>query len=148
MNNLSLYQLSHNYLQALDFLTDPELDLPVEAINDTLEALEGELEDKAINVAKFLRNMEATAEAIKAAEAVDECVGKVLDKVKQLGGAAIVTADHGNFELMYDATTDQPHTAHTVGDVPLIIFGSFIFLSHSTPKRGVVILGVIVPRNP
>jgi hypothetical protein len=69
MSNLSLYQLSGNYLEALDFLTDPEADLPIEAINDTLEALSGELEDKAINVAKFLRNMEATAEAIKVAEA-------------------------------------------------------------------------------
>jgi Gp157 protein len=68
MNNLSLYQLSDNYLQALDTLTDPEMDLPIEAVNDTLEALGGELEDKAINVTKFLRNMEATAEAIKNAE--------------------------------------------------------------------------------
>ncbi|MGZ8246222.1 siphovirus Gp157 family protein [Methylomagnum sp.] len=69
MNNLSLYQLSGSYLEALDFLTDPEADLPAEAVNDTLEALTGELEDKAVNVAKFLRNMEALAEAIKAAEA-------------------------------------------------------------------------------
>ncbi|MGZ5051560.1 MAG: siphovirus Gp157 family protein [Methylobacter sp.] len=69
MNRLSLYQLSANYLQALDFLTDPETDLPAEAVNDTLEALGGELEDKAINVAKFLRNMETTAEAIRQAEA-------------------------------------------------------------------------------
>lgn len=68
MNNLTLYQLSGNYLQALDFLTDPELDLPIEAINDTLEGLGGELEDKAVNVAKFLRNLEITAEAIKTAE--------------------------------------------------------------------------------
>ncbi|MGZ8220858.1 MAG: siphovirus Gp157 family protein [Methylobacter sp.] len=69
MNKLSLYALSENYRQALDFLTDPELDLPLEAVNDTLEALGGELEDKAVNVAKFLRNLEATADAIKAAEA-------------------------------------------------------------------------------
>ena len=68
MNKLSLYDLSTNYLQVLDFLTDPEMDLPIEAVNDTLEALGGELEDKAINVAKFLRNMEAMAEAIKNAE--------------------------------------------------------------------------------
>ena len=60
--------------------------------------------------------------AIKAAEAVDACVGKILDKVKQLGGAAIITADHGNFEKMIDRSPDKPHTAHTVGDVPLIIF--------------------------
>jgi hypothetical protein len=69
MSNLSLYQLSGNYLEALDFLTDPEADLPAEVINDTLEALGGELEDKVVNVAKFLRNMEAAAEAIKTAEA-------------------------------------------------------------------------------
>jgi 2,3-bisphosphoglycerate-independent phosphoglycerate mutase len=60
--------------------------------------------------------------AIRAAEAVDECVGKVLDKVKSMGGAAIVTADHGNFEKMIDGSPDEPHTAHTVGDVPLIIY--------------------------
>ena len=69
MNNLSLYQLSSNYIEALDFFTDPEADLPIEAINDTLEALSGELEDKAVNVTKFLKNMEATAKAIKEAEA-------------------------------------------------------------------------------
>jgi 2,3-bisphosphoglycerate-independent phosphoglycerate mutase len=60
--------------------------------------------------------------AIKAAEAVDECVGKILDKVKALGGSAIISADHGNFEKMIDGSPDNPHTAHTIGDVPLIIF--------------------------
>jgi 2,3-bisphosphoglycerate-independent phosphoglycerate mutase len=59
--------------------------------------------------------------AIKAAEAVDECVGKVLNKVKSMGGAAIITADHGNFEKMSEGD-GKPHTAHTVGDVPLIVF--------------------------
>lgn len=60
--------------------------------------------------------------AVKAAEAVDQCVGKILDKIKSLGGAAIVTADHGNFERMFDRENNMPHTAHTVGDVPLIVF--------------------------
>ncbi|RKY23460.1 MAG: 2,3-bisphosphoglycerate-independent phosphoglycerate mutase [Planctomycetota bacterium] len=60
--------------------------------------------------------------AIKAAETVDQCVGKVLDKVKELGGAAIITADHGNFEKMVDIKSGKPHTSHTVGDVPLIVF--------------------------
>ncbi len=69
MNNLSLYELSSTYLKALDDLTDPELDLPIEAVNDTLEALGDEMETKAINVTKFMRNMEATAKAIKEAEA-------------------------------------------------------------------------------
>jgi 2,3-bisphosphoglycerate-independent phosphoglycerate mutase len=61
--------------------------------------------------------------AIKAAQAVDECVGRILEKVKALSGAAIVTADHGNFEKMIDGTPDSPHTAHTIGDVPLVVFG-------------------------
>lgn len=69
MNNLSLYELSNHYLKAFEALTDPDADLPAEVINDTLEGLSGELEDKAINVAKFLRNIETAAEAIKAAEA-------------------------------------------------------------------------------
>lgn len=69
MNNLSLYELSSTYLEALDTLTDPEADLPIEVVNDTLEALGDEMENKAINVTKFLRNMEATAQAIKSAEA-------------------------------------------------------------------------------
>jgi 2,3-bisphosphoglycerate-independent phosphoglycerate mutase len=60
--------------------------------------------------------------AIKAAEAVDECVGKILNKVRALGGSAIITADHGNFEKMIDESPDNPHTAHTIGDVPLIVF--------------------------
>ena len=60
--------------------------------------------------------------AVKAAHTVDECVGRVLKKVKDLGGRAIITADHGNFERMWDKKKNQPHTAHTVGDVPLILF--------------------------
>ena len=60
--------------------------------------------------------------AIKAAETVDECVGRILSKVKSMGGAALVTAEHGNFEKMIDGAPEHPHTAHTVGDVPLIVF--------------------------
>jgi len=60
--------------------------------------------------------------AVKAAEVVDECVGRILDKVKSMGGGAIIMADHGNFERMWDYPKNQPHTAHTVGDVPMIVF--------------------------
>lgn len=60
--------------------------------------------------------------AVKAAETVDQCVGRILDKVKSLGGCALITADHGNFEKMWDAQENKPHTAHTIGDVPLIVF--------------------------
>lgn len=59
--------------------------------------------------------------AIKAVEVVDECVGKVVDAVRAKGGAAIVTADHGNCEQMIDPATGGPHTAHTTYDVDLIV---------------------------
>lgn len=68
MTSITLYELSQTYREALDVLTDPELDLPNEVIADTLEGLQGTLEDKAVNVAKFFKNLEATAEAIKQAE--------------------------------------------------------------------------------
>lgn len=68
MGTLALYELSRGYLQALDVFTDPEADLPAEVVADTLEAIEGELQEKAVNVAKFMRNLEAYAEAVKAAE--------------------------------------------------------------------------------
>lgn len=59
--------------------------------------------------------------AITAVETVDECFGKVVDAVLAKGGAAIVTADHGNCEQMIDPETGGPHTAHTTYDVPLLL---------------------------
>jgi 2,3-bisphosphoglycerate-independent phosphoglycerate mutase len=58
--------------------------------------------------------------AIKAVETVDECVGRVVDKVLELDGIAIVTSDHGNCEKMLDEN-NHPFTAHTTNLVPLII---------------------------
>ena len=61
--------------------------------------------------------------AIRAAEAVDVAIGAVAAAVRAVHGAMIVTADHGNLELMRDPQTGQPHTAHTVGPVPLLYVG-------------------------
>jgi 2,3-bisphosphoglycerate-independent phosphoglycerate mutase len=58
--------------------------------------------------------------AIRAVEAVDAGLGKIVDAARALGGAVLVTADHGNCELMKDPATGQPHTAHTLNPVPLI----------------------------
>ena len=58
--------------------------------------------------------------AIKAMEAVDECVGKVVEKVLALGGSVCITADHGNLEKMAEAD-GVPHTAHTTNVVPFIL---------------------------
>ena len=58
--------------------------------------------------------------AIKAMEAVDECVGKIVEKVLGLGGSICITADHGNLEKMAEAD-GTPHTAHTTNIVPFIL---------------------------
>ena len=59
--------------------------------------------------------------AIKAAETVDACVGKLVDATLARRGKLIVTADHGNAEQMFDPETNAPHTAHTLYDVECII---------------------------
>lgn len=63
------------------------------------------------------------AAAIQAAQAVDVAIGAVEAAVRRVGGALLVTADHGNLELMRDPDTGQPHTAHTVGPVPFVYVG-------------------------
>jgi 2,3-bisphosphoglycerate-independent phosphoglycerate mutase len=61
--------------------------------------------------------------AIKAVETVDECAGRLVDAVVAKGGAAIVTADHGNCERMIDLATGKPHTYHTTQPVALFVIG-------------------------
>lgn len=61
--------------------------------------------------------------AIKACEAVDHGLGRVMAALEKAGGAMIVTADHGNCELMVDPDTGGPHTAHTTNPVPVALFG-------------------------
>ena len=57
--------------------------------------------------------------AVKAVETIDACLEKVVDAVLARGGEALITADHGNCELMVDPVTGDPHTAHTTNPVPL-----------------------------
>ncbi|HEY8873496.1 MAG TPA: 2,3-bisphosphoglycerate-independent phosphoglycerate mutase [Stellaceae bacterium] len=59
--------------------------------------------------------------AIKAVETVDACLGRLSQAVEAAGGTLVITADHGNAEVMRDPVTGEPHTAHTVNPVPLII---------------------------
>jgi len=63
------------------------------------------------------------AAAIKACEAVDRGLGRVIEALEKAGGAMIVTADHGNCEMMIDPETGGPHTAHTTLPVPVILVG-------------------------
>jgi 2,3-bisphosphoglycerate-independent phosphoglycerate mutase len=62
--------------------------------------------------------------AIKAAEAVDRCLGRLRAAVEAKGGAILITADHGNAEMMTDPITGEPHTAHTLNRVPVIVVGA------------------------
>ncbi|HEX6980787.1 MAG TPA: 2,3-bisphosphoglycerate-independent phosphoglycerate mutase [Alphaproteobacteria bacterium] len=59
--------------------------------------------------------------ATRAVEAVDTCLGRVAEAVTRMGGALLVTADHGNAETMIDPETGQPHTAHTTNPVPVML---------------------------
>ncbi len=65
--------------------------------------------------------------AIKAVETVDACIGRIEKAVRARGGAMLVTADHGNAEMMVDPETGGPHTAHTTNPVP------FILIANETP---------------
>ncbi len=62
--------------------------------------------------------------AKKAVEVVDECVGRVVEKVLELDGVLMITADHGNVDLMEDPVTHIPFTAHTTNDVPFILISN------------------------
>ena len=61
--------------------------------------------------------------AIKAVEAADTGLGKIADAITKQGGALLVTADHGNCELMRDPVTGGPHTSHTTNPVPVLLAG-------------------------
>ena len=63
------------------------------------------------------------AAAIKAVETVDTALGKISEAIERSGGALLVTADHGNCEMMRDPVTGGPHTAHTTNPVPLLLQG-------------------------
>jgi 2,3-bisphosphoglycerate-independent phosphoglycerate mutase len=61
--------------------------------------------------------------AIRAVETVDAGLGRILEAVRGQGGALLVTADHGNCEMMRDPVTGGPHTAHTTNPVPVLLAG-------------------------
>ena len=67
--------------------------------------------------------------AVKAIEAVDECLGKVVDKVLEKDGTVFITADHGNAETMIDFSTGNPFTAHSTKPVP------FVWVANDTEGR-------------
>ena len=69
--------------------------------------------------------------AVKACEAVDKCIGRVIEALKKTGGECLITADHGNAEQMVDNESGQAHTAHTSEPVPFIYVGR-----DAEPRKG------------
>ena len=88
-------------------------------VKDTLleELDKGDLDLIILNFAKHSGMLEPT---IKAIEAVDECLGEVVDKILDMNGYAIITADHGNSDQVL-TDDDQPMTTHTTNPVPVIV---------------------------
>ena len=64
------------------------------------------------------------AAAVKAVDTIDACLGRLMAALEKVNGVMLLTADHGNVEMMKDPETGQPHTAHTTLDVPVIVFGA------------------------
>ncbi len=71
------------------------------------------------------------AAAVKAVEAVDTCLGRIVNAMQSIGGEILITADHGNAETMQDPMTKQPHTAHTTNLVPFVYIGRPARMRHS-----------------
>ncbi|MDY6980526.1 MAG: 2,3-bisphosphoglycerate-independent phosphoglycerate mutase, partial [Pseudomonadota bacterium] len=103
----------------------PEMSAP-ELTDKLVEAIEGGQYDVIIcnyanpDMVGHSGNFDAT---VKAIEAIDECLGRVVASARKVGGEMLITADHGNAEMMQNPETEQAHTAHTTNLVPLIYVG-------------------------
>jgi 2,3-bisphosphoglycerate-independent phosphoglycerate mutase len=90
--------------------------------------------------------------AIKAVETVDIGLGRIVAALKRQGGALIVTADHGNCELMKDPETGGPHTAHTTNPVPVVVMSAFHGAVHDGSLADLAptildLMGIPIPRE-
>ena len=95
-----------------------------EVTDKVVEALENDKYDVVIlNFANtdMVGHTGSLEAAIKAVEAVDECVGRIVKVIEEKKGNLIITADHGNAEQMIDYKTGEPHTAHTTNPVPIVL---------------------------
>jgi 2,3-bisphosphoglycerate-independent phosphoglycerate mutase len=101
----------------------PEMSAP-ELTEKTVEAIDaGRYDLIVLNYANpdMVGHTGDLAAAIKAVETVDAGLGRLVEAVQRMGGAMLVTADHGNCELMRDPETGGPHTAHTTNPVPVLL---------------------------
>ena len=97
----------------------------VEVVDQVIPVIEERQVDVAImNIANpdMVGHTGVMNAAVEAVQDTDMAVDRILKAVEKIGGVALITADHGNCELMFDPKTNQPHTAHTTNPVPLILF--------------------------
>jgi 2,3-bisphosphoglycerate-independent phosphoglycerate mutase len=73
--------------------------------------------------------------AVKAVETVDACLGRLSQAVERAGGTLVITADHGNAEMMRDPETGEPHTAHTLNPVPFLVVNPPASIRHLDDGR-------------
>ena len=98
----------------------------IDIANAVIEAIEkGEHQAIICNFANadmvgHTGNLKATIQAV---ETIDQCIGSIIQSIKQHDGQAIITADHGNAEAMFNADNQQAHTSHTNNPVPMIYIG-------------------------
>jgi len=103
----------------------PEMSCP-ELTDKLVAAIDGKSYDVIVcNIANpdMVGHTGDLSAAIKAAEAVDKALGALRSAIVGVGGEMLVTADHGNLEMMRDPITGEPHTSHTIGPVPFVYVG-------------------------
>lgn len=104
----------------------PEMSAP-EVTDKLVDAIENQRYDVIIcnyanaDMVGHTGNLAAATHAI---EALDHCLGQLVSAISKVDGQMLITADHGNAEMMLDPESNQPHTAHTLNKVPLIFVGS------------------------
>jgi 2,3-bisphosphoglycerate-independent phosphoglycerate mutase len=101
----------------------PEMSAP-EVTDKVVEAIRsGRFDVIVLNYANtdLVGHTGSIGAAVKAVETVDACLGRLSAAVEDVGGTLVITADHGNAEMMRDPETGEPHTAHTTNPVPFIV---------------------------
>jgi len=104
----------------------PEMSVPALADKAVAAIGSGKYDMIILNFANadMVGHTGSLAAAIRAVETVDTALGRIADAIAQAGGALLVTADHGNCEMMRDPVTGGPHTSHTTNPVPVFLTGS------------------------
>ena len=111
-----------NYANQFKFTGTGYLDKKMQPVS-TLDELKASIKEKLEHENEHKAKYEMEDAAIKAVETVDTCVGKVVEKILSKNGNVLITADHGNAELMQDPETKTTVTAHSTNPVPFIVVG-------------------------